>query len=424
MRTNYLKFDYRWQYAFVTGKLGKNELELIPETTKRNWLKKNFTNIIGFNIDEALLIEREISVLRELAKHKRLLKAAKTMLPVYQLMSEIFKNIPNKIKLLKPFHRKLVDAFEKAKPFVSISKNRKRFGVSANQFKYWRAKRAICKATLFGRCLRKHPFQIAKKEIEEVQKLMSNPKFRFHSVTEIYEVAKRELKIGFSKPTWDKIVIVLGFDKRKTPPYKLKYEPSPKTSFPLERLHLDITEYITINKTKVYISILMDNYSRKVLGWYAFYQKSGVNTKRCLEFLKQYHLPKSVDLIVDGGSENVNSLVSNYLENHFKNIQLKVAKTDVPYSNSMVEAFNKHIKYNYLFRAPIYNYDQLVQFLNFAIPHYNNKPKPVLKGKTPNEVFENKNYPIETNIWKTHCENCKKIRIAENRILFCEKCKH
>lgn len=422
MKNNYLKFDYRWQYAFVTGKLSNDEQALIPETTKRNWLKKNFTSIIGFNVDETFLIEREIKVLRDIAKHKRLLKTAKAVLPIYQLMSAIFKNIPNKIKVLKPFHGQLVDAFEKAKPFVSITKNRKRFGVSTAQFKYWRAKRDLCNASIFGRCLKRHPFQVADNEVEQVKKMMVNPKYRFHSNTEIYEVAKRELKIGFSKATWNKIIVVLGFDKKKTPKYKLKYDPTPRADFPLKRLHMDITEYTTISGTKAHISILMDNYSRKVIGWYAFYHKSGLNSKKCLEFLRQYQLPKKAELIVDGGSENNNKLVERYLINHLPRLIKKIAQKDVNYSNSMVEAFNKHLKYNYLFRAPIYNIEQLQQFLDFAIPHFNNKPKAVLNGKTPNEVFELKKYPVKNDTWSEHCNCAKANRIIQNKKYFCKKC--
>ena len=246
--------------------------------------------------------------------------------------------------------------------------------------------------------------------------------FKFHSITEIYQVAKRDLKIGFSKKTWDKIVIVLGFDRKKTPPYKVKYLPTPKATKPLQRLHLDITEFNTMNGTKVYISILMDNFSRKVLGWYAFYQKSAVNTKRCLSFLKQYELIENCELIVDGGSENNNKLIDQYLKTEFPTITKLIARKDVNYSNSMVEAFNKHLKYLYLFRTSIYSFEQLVKFLNFVMPHYNQKPKAVLKGKSPNEVFNMESYPIEIEDWNEHCQNEKEKRIRENKKFFCEKC--
>lgn len=57
-------------------------------------------------------------------------------------------------------------------------------------------------------------------------------------------------------------------------------------------------------------------------------------------------LKQDIDFIVDGGSENkaeVDSLIQN------SNINKIIAQKDIVFSNSMVEAVNKRIKYDFLF---------------------------------------------------------------------------
>ena len=69
------------------------------------------------------------------------------------------------------------------------------------------------------------------------------------------------------------------------------------------------------------------------------------------------------------------------------NIQKLVAQTDIIFSNSMVEAVNKRIKYDFLFTVNLLNIEQIIQYLLWAIKEYNNKPHSALYGLTPLEVF-------------------------------------
>jgi len=60
-----------------------------------------------------------------------------------------------------------------------------------------------------------------------------------------------------------------------------------------------------------------------------------------------------IDPIVGGGPENNNSAVATRLES----IPLKklIAGGDLTYSNSLIEAVNKILKYRYLFRGPMHD---------------------------------------------------------------------
>ena len=88
--------------------------------------------------------------------------------------------------------------------------------------------------------------------------------------------------------------------------------------------------------------------------------------------------PELIELYVDGGSENNNSHVSAFIKQ--TTINKIVARVDVTFSNSMIEAVNKILKYQYLFRKPIADQEHLQDAIRSAIDDYNNRPHYALKG--------------------------------------------
>jgi len=98
-------------------------------------------------------------------------------------------------------------------------------------------------------------------------------------------------------------------------------------------------------------------------------------------------MPPCIDLITDGGSENKGAL-ENFVTMSHDHIKKLVAQTDISFSNSMIEAVNKRLKYDYLFTRDFLDFEETEKFLRFAIDEYNNKPHGSLYGLTPKEVFE------------------------------------
>jgi len=67
----------------------------------------------------------------------------------------------------------------------------------------------------------------------------------------------------------------------------------------------------------------------------------------CKEYLFDHN--RNTLLLVDGGVENNNLMVDQYLKSK-RNIRKLIAGRDIRFSNSMVEAQNRLIKYHYLFK--------------------------------------------------------------------------
>jgi len=124
-------------------------------------------------------------------------------------------------------------------------------------------------------------------------------------------------------------------------------------------------------------------------------------------------------LLVDDGIEN-KGFVCTAIENQEINLTRLVAQKDIRFSNSMVEAVNKRMKYDFLFRAQLLDFEHTKRFLETAVEQYNHQPHSALFGFTPCEVFHGA-MPDKT-LFKPQMEQAKMLRKAENKALSCDSC--
>ena len=113
-----------------------------------------------------------------------------------------------------------------------------------------------------------------------------------------------------------------------------------------------------------------------------------------------------------------------YVSSAIKNKEIKlnklIALKDIHFSNSMVEAVNKRMKYDFLLRQQLPGFEHVGRFLEIAVGQYNNRPYSALFGLTPYEVFYRAT-PDKT-LFKPQMEHTRILRIAENKALDCDSC--
>lgn len=96
---------------------------------------------------------------------------------------------------------------------------------------------------------------------------------------------------------------------------------------------------------------------------------------------------------------------------------LKLLHADVTFSNSMIEAANKNIKYRFLYHQSIADHQDLCKYVSLAVEDFNNRPHDVLAGLTPLEVLKGKtvnNVSIHQKMMLA-----KATRIDENKKVSC-----
>lgn len=382
----------------------------IPRSTLSNWKKKDISRIIGCSS----LSDKDVLVLKETAKSKKLLKAAKALYFLFKTVTQLFDLAHNKAELLRSNKALILKTIEMTQPFLGIKRILKYIGLSASKMYYWLEKKK-CENSIFQLCHSRHPHQLLFSEVSIIKKYLMNKRFKNWSVTSIYYQALRDKAIFMSISTWFKYANRLGI-KRKFFKLNRKAEIGIRATRPLQLLHMDVTIFKPMDHTRIYIYFIVDNFSRTILNWTASVEYS---SRIALSVLKdaihKHNIEIDSTLVTDGGPEN-HGEVSRFISDK-RNIKHVIAQKDIIQSNSMVEAVNKHIKYYYLFKKNLKDLNDTRNYLSISIEDYNNKPHGRLYGLTPNETL--KGYVPNKDRYKNDIQNARKNRILLNQSIEC-----
>lgn len=145
----------------------------------------------------------------------------------------------------------------------------------------------------------------------------------------------------------------------------------------------DIT-YIPMAKGFMYITAIIDVYSRKILSW----SISNSMTKQwCLSVLKEAIDKYGKPLIVnsDQGSQYTSAVWTQYLEQ--EGIQISMDGKGRATDNIWIERFWKSLKYDYIYLNPADNGLELYEGVQNHISYYNQKTHHSTK-QTPNKKYQ------------------------------------
>jgi len=184
---------------------------------------------------------------------------------------------------------------------------------------------------------------------------------------------------------------------------------------------MDVSHFKTSDNIKFYIYTIVDNFSKKII---AYDLSEELSAKTRLKSLKRavknvFDMTienQNLDLIVDGGSENNNKTIHEFIKSSHVEIDKKIALKDIVFSNSIVEGPYKIMKFLYFNGKQILS-TTLKHELDFFIQDYNyNRPLGYHKIYTPDEVYQN---PDLKNVNPTILK-ANKNRIKTNQQFCCK----
>lgn len=295
--------------------------------------------------------------------------------------------------------------------------------INHGSFKTWKRYQAYsCPTSPLQLCFKRVPQQISYPEISNLKKYMSNPRYLHWSVASVWGYCFKTGKTTMARATWYQYARLLGLtQKRKT--YKAKRK---KISFraeePNQTWHMDVSYFKTMDNIQFYVYTVIDNFSRKILAYDVTRELSGLvrvgSLKRAIhqEFDVDLENP-TVELIVDGGSENNNRTVSQFIKQSHVSIEKKIALKDVTFSNSVVEGNFRIMKQSYFRKRTILS-DTIEKEMDFFVDDYNNhRPHYIHEIYTPDEIHEN---PLLKNV-RPITKASLKDRIVSNKNRNCIK---
>lgn len=166
-----------------------------------------------------------------------------------------------------------------------------------------------------------------------------------------------------------------------------------KTSRPNELWQIDGTNFFVVNWGYYKLLPVLDDYSRKIVGWELCPDETGSSASEALERAIENAgikgLPKGQrpTLLSDNGSGFISDVLAKYLGYH--GIRHIFGKPYHPQTQGKVERFNRRIKEGVcllVYCSP----DDLRAAIKDGIERYNATPHEALKNVSPNDVYAGK----------------------------------
>jgi putative transposase len=425
MRRTRVKYDSFVVAHFIFGKehlLPKDFIKTIPYSTKSGWRNEKFENYFGSHLRED---QKQFFDLYELQhSRKQLQKTLFAISKTWITISDLVLPSLEKASKSKELIINQIQSLTKVLP-LKLALNIFKTSPSAYYHKCYQTK-LKCIHSPLELCFKRHPLQISIKEVLNIKKLLNDNSKVTWPLASLHAHAIREKKIFISLSTFYNYCKALGIKRKKFLPSKSSS--TCVASFPNQYLHMDTTFWPLSDKTKACIVLVSDNFSRKIIGWSIDAKKSAQNVLSALEMATKeisIHHPellKSI-LISDGGSENSNTLIDDYLHGLSKPIITKlIAKLDVSFSNNSVEAINKILKKFFRHNNP-QTLPAAIKCLELFIHDYCDvRPHYSLNGLTPSEAYTNTTFNEMFPDIKNLALSARKARIKANQTHNCGKC--
>ena len=209
-----------------------------------------------------------------------------------------------------------------------------------------------------------------------------------HVPTGTLAVLAQRLGRVFAAPsTWYRLVRRFGWRRPRLRVHQAKPKVGLRTTRPDETRHIDASVIRLLDGTRVHLHAVIDNFSRRILAWQVAETFAPANSVAVL--LEAAQSATSSDtpvLLADGGVENVNAQVDDLITSGL--LQRVLAFVDIKFSNSMIEAWWRSLKHQWLFLHPLDNVATIRRLVEFYVREHNTVlPHSAFRGQPPDEMY-------------------------------------
>jgi len=316
----------------------------------------------------------------------------------------------------------ILRAITSAKPFLPLAVILRIVHLEPGRYHRWnRASTAVCGLDDRSSCPRTSPSQLTPAEVADIKEMVLAPEHRHMPLGTLARYAQRIGKVFASVTTWTRLARERGWRRPRQRVHPPKPTVGVRASQPNEIWHIDTTIIKLLDGTKVYLQAVLDNYSRKILAWTVTERFAPSNTCQVLLAAGKHLVIAGRPLLyADSGVENVNGAVDSILPTAC--LDRILAQVEVAFSNSLIEAYWRSLKHQWLFLNTLDSVARVRAMVEFYVNEHNTKmPHPAFSGQTPDEMFflTGAKVPEELALAKG---NARAARMAANRAMSCERC--
>jgi putative transposase len=186
--------------------------------------------------------------------------------------------------------------------------------------------------------------------------------------------------------------------------------------------HIDTTVIRLLDGTRAYVHALIDNFSRRILAWRVAETFAPLNSVAVLVEASRAATPSATTPVVlaDAGVENVNADVDDLIAADV--LRRVLAFTELKFSNSMIEAWWRALKHQWLFLHSLDSVTTVRRLVAFYVQQHNQVlPHSAFRGQTPDEMYFATGDAVPADLTE-HAAVARHLRVEVNRSAACGTC--
>ena len=328
-----------------------NELKrTIPKSSLNRFRNTDFSSLLGYKENQDFT--ENITIMKEFLQSKTAIKLFTAALRIRDVKISILSRLQQSSLSKLQMKAMIITAVNRVKDTLGQGKVLRFFGITSYKYHSWSNEiKHKCIDSPIHKCMRLWPNQLSKKEVTKMKSLLTDPAYSSWSITSLAYYALKNNTLSACVSTWYKYAGILGITRSTARNRRKDKKTGIRAAETNKIWHMDVTVFKTMDNVKAYIHILMDNFSRYILNYRVSLELRAQTTFEMLKESYYEHIHSdgnsNIELITDGGPENNNNIVNSFIEMPDISIKKLTALVDINFSNSMIESYNKLLKYRF-----------------------------------------------------------------------------
>ena len=245
--------------------------------------------------------------------------------------------------------------------------------------------------------------------------MAESPDYRHVPTGRLAILAQRIGKVFASPTTWYKLIRERGWRRPRHRVHPVTPKQSVRADRPDTFWHVDTTIIKLLDQTKIYLHAVIDNFSRKILAWrvcekFEFASTVAILKEAASKAISADAVPTAV---VDAGVENLNGGVDELIDSGW--LRRVVALKEVTFSNSMIEAWWRVLKHQWLYLNTLDTAAAVERLVAFYVTEHNSHiPHAAFRGETPDEMYTGQGADVAEKLSLAN-KQARSDRITANR---------
>jgi len=357
----------------------------VPRSTALGWLRGEYGSVVAadvFDMDQVRL-QQEILALR---RRVRILGA---IIGLHLAIVRILDVRLDWTRLPEGTAKtRLLRAIDRAQGVLWLRGALRVLCLSRSRYHQWRQAEQICELDDQASCPRSTPTRLTAVEVLTMKEMTEAPEYRHVSTGRLAILAQRLGRVFAAPATWYKLVRERAWRRPRGRIHPAKPKHGIRACMPDELWHVDMTVIRLLDGTKVYLHAVIDNFSRRILAWRVTDGFAVATTVTILDDAVRGAVTRdeSPTVVADAGVENVNAGVDGLIETGL--LRRVLALRDVTFSNSMIEAWWRILKHQWLFLNTLDSVETVSRLVDFYVKAHNSEiPHSAFRGRTPDEIY-------------------------------------